>query len=111
MRLATSGFPSGRTLLVGDLPARVGRDHRLPRCPCRAGDDWFCEAVWEGPFSDGGFDETDIVFGSGVRIRGDRVVFVASGIHIDRLLSVDTPDGVLVSNSLACLLLVRGWRP
>ena len=61
-----------------------------------------------GPFVDGGFDETDIVFGSGVRVRDDRVVFVPSGGPIDRLHSIRTDDGLLVSNSLACAAGLRG---
>src|SRR3954452_22926694 len=89
--------PPGSDEVTGYLGSRV-----------EVGDDWFCEAVWDGPFAAGGFDETDIVCGSGVRIRDDRVVFVTSGGPIDRLLSVEGPDGLFVSNSLACLLSVRG---
>ena len=71
-------------------------------------DEWFCEAVWDGSFVDGDFDETDIVFGSGVRVRDDRVVFVPSGGPIDRLQSIRTDDALVVSNSLACLLSFVG---
>jgi hypothetical protein len=70
--------------------------------------EWFCEAVWDGPFLDGGFDETDVVFGSGVRIRDGRVVFVPSGGPIDRLHSIRTADGLFVSNSFPCLLSAVG---
>ena len=67
-------------------------------------DQWFCEAAWAGNFPDGDFDETDIVAGSGGRVRGDTVTFVASGSNLDRLHVFRTPDGALVSNSLCCLL-------
>lgn len=67
-------------------------------------DDWFCEAAWDGPFAEGGFDRTDIVAGSGGRIRGDRLTFVSSGSTVDRLQSLRTQAGWRVSNSLPCLL-------
>ena len=31
--------------------------------------DWFCEAVWAGAFAGGNFDDLDLVFGSGGRMR------------------------------------------
>lgn len=70
--------------------------------------EWFCEAAWAGPYGEGGFDETDIVAGTGGRIRHDRVVFVSPGATVDRLQSLRTPDGHWVSNSLACLLEATG---
>ncbi len=70
--------------------------------------DWFCEAAWAGPYGDGGFDQTDIVAGSGGRIRGNQIVFVSPGSTVDRLQSLQTPDGHWVSNSLACLLEATG---
>ena len=41
-------------------------------------DDWFCEAVWDGEIERGDFDLTDIVAGSGARIRDGRF-----GLHRD----------------------------
>lgn len=69
-------------------------------------DGWFCEAVWDGEFSEGRFDQTDIIFGSGARICGDKVVFVSSGSTTDRLHSYTDKNVTLVSNSLPCLLAV-----
>jgi len=66
--------------------------------------DWFCEAIWAGPYDAGAFDRTDVVFGSGCRIRGARATFVSSASTVDRLQTLETPDGTWVSNSLACLL-------
>jgi hypothetical protein len=77
-----------------------------PHVECTS--EWFCEAAWAGPYEDGGFDQTDIVAGSGGRLRGDRVVFVSPGATVDRLQSLRTPDGHWVSNSLACLLESTG---
>jgi hypothetical protein len=72
--------------------------------------DWFSEAVWDAAFEDGAFDRTDVVFGSGGRIRGGSVTFVSSGATVDRLQTLMTNGEVLVSNSLPCLLAVGGAR-
>jgi hypothetical protein len=70
--------------------------------------DWFCEAVWDGSYEDGGFDRTDIVFGSGGRSRDGIVTFVSSGATVDRLQLLESGDDVWVSNSLPCLLAAAG---
>lgn len=71
--------------------------------------EWFCEAAWDGPFEDGEFDRTDIVTGSGGRLRDNGVTFVASGSVSDRLHSLDAGNRVIwVSNSLVCLLATLG---
>lgn len=67
-------------------------------------DEWFCEAVWAGQYQEGGFDETDVIAGSGGRLRNGNVNFVSSGSTVDRLSSLEVEDGVWVSNSLPCLL-------
>jgi hypothetical protein len=72
-------------------------------------EDWFCEAIWDGEYSLGNFDQTDIIYGSGARIResedgnGLAAFFVSSCTTLDRLQSIPQSDGVWVSNSLACL--------
>jgi hypothetical protein len=70
--------------------------------------DWFCEAAWDGPFDEGGFDGTDILAGSGGRIRNGHVVFASSGNTVDRLHSLQARGKVWVSNSLACLMSAAG---
>ncbi|HUG78292.1 MAG TPA: hypothetical protein VML57_12500 [Burkholderiales bacterium] len=67
-------------------------------------EEWCCEAVWDGNFGDGAFDRTDIIAGSGVRVRGNRLMLVSSGSTVDRLQSLRLADRLLVSNSLVCLL-------
>ncbi len=67
-------------------------------------DDWFCEAVWPGEFERGDFDTTDIVAGSGGRIRDGQTIFVSAGSTVDRLQSFTRLDEVLISNSICCLL-------
>ena len=64
---------------------------------------WFCEAIWDGPFTEGDFDRTDRVFGSGGRLRREGVVFVSSATTVDRLCSFEREGTIAVSNSLACL--------
>ncbi len=67
-------------------------------------DQWFGEIVWAGDYAAGDFDKTDIVAGSGGRLRDGKAIFVSSGSTVDRLHSLQVADGVWVSNSLACLL-------
>lgn len=71
-------------------------------------DEWFCEGVWDGPFEHGDFDQTDLVFGSGVRLRGDSIGFVSAGSTVDRLHSWNGDGERCVSNSLLCLLSYAG---
>lgn len=66
--------------------------------------DWFCEAVWDGPYDDGDFDRTDLVFGSGGRVRDGVATFVSSGATVDRIQVLEVGGSVWVSNSLPCLL-------
>ena len=62
------------------------------------------EAVWAGDLVDADFDRTDLVFGSGIRLRDGSATFVSSGTVVDRLQSAETASATWVSNSLACLL-------
>ena len=70
--------------------------------------EWFCEAVWDGEFRDGGFDATDLIAGSGGRVRGERLVFASSGNSVDRLVSIEADGALHVSNSLSILLACTG---
>ena len=65
---------------------------------------WFCEAIWDGDFELGNFDQTDLFFGSGVLIREDATIFVSAATAQDRLQSLNFDQGVRISNSLVCLL-------
>jgi hypothetical protein len=67
-------------------------------------DEWFCEAVWAGDYASGDFDRTDIIAGSGGRMRDGQITFVSAGSTVDRLNSLEAEDFVWVSNSLSCLL-------
>ena len=76
--------------------------HHGPRV--ETGDDWFGEIVWDGDFQAADFDKTDIVAGSGARLRDGAVDFVSPGSTVDRLALLDKPDEFVISNSLALLL-------
>ena len=73
-----------------------------------ATDEWVCEAVWDGPYEDGGFDATDVVAGTGIRLRGNDVAFVSSGSTVDRLQWARYGTASVVSNSLTCLFVAIG---
>lgn len=70
--------------------------------------EFFCEAVWDGPFEAGDFDRTDVVCGSGGRLRDGIVTFVSAGHTVDRLQMLARDDEYWISNSLTCLLAVVG---
>lgn len=65
--------------------------------------EYFCEAVWPGPFAAGDMDRSDLTFGSAGRLRGSRAVFVSSAATVDRLHVLDVGGAIWISNSLACL--------
>lgn len=89
--------------------ARTGEVSVLHGPRVETADDWFCEAAWDGEYERGDFDRTDIVAGSGGRLRDGAMTFVASGSTVDRLHSLEGGDGIVwVSNSLACLLAAIG---
>jgi hypothetical protein len=70
--------------------------------------DWLVEAAWAGKFAEGDFDRTDLVFGTGIRLRGDDALFVSAGSSIDRLWYCQREGKWHVSNSLPALLAVLG---
>jgi len=69
---------------------------------------WCVEAAWAGEFGQGGFDLTDLVFGSGIRCRGNSVVFVSSSTTLERLWYLQRADRWFVANSLPAILAVSG---
>jgi len=72
------------------------------------GEKWVVEAVWDGEFSAGDFDKTDLIYGSGIRQREGDLIFVSSATGIDRLWHVQCGDNVYVSNSFPGILQVSG---
>lgn len=75
-----------------------------------AGSQWCAECVWDGPFAQGDFDQTDLVIGTGVRCRDTGLVFVPSGHSMERLWYCRRSTGWVVSNSLPSLLAFAGLK-
>lgn len=83
------------------------RPIRIFHGPCvEVNPQWCAEAAWVGNFTDGDFDRTDLVVGTGVRLRADDVLFVSSGDTLNRLFWHRGRDRQIVSNSLPALLAV-----
>src|SRR3990172_2755461 len=72
---------------------------------------WFVEAVWADRYAEADFDRTDLVFGSGGRLRNGMLTFVSSGSTVDRLQFLRRREDVWVSNSLSCLLAAVDGAP
>lgn len=72
------------------------------------GANFFIEGVWNGPFKDGGFAETDCVFGTGGVLDADSIRFVPSASTVDSLYYKEEGAYVIVSNSLPLLLSYVG---
>lgn len=70
--------------------------------------DWAVEGVWDGEFETGDFDQTDTLFGTGIRKRNDEIIFVSSSSGVDRLWYVKCEEAIFVSNTLPGLLRVSG---
>jgi hypothetical protein len=67
------------------------------------------EGVWDGPFAALDFDASEAFFGTGLRLRGERVLASASSAPVDRLLYAELADRTVVANSLPLLLAATGW--
>ena len=73
------------------------------------GPNWCVEAVWAGPFEAADFDRTDLMFGTGIRARGDHLMFVNSGTAVDRLISTSLAFFTAVSLAVMAVAgLARG---
>ena len=71
-------------------------------------ENWVVEGVWAGNFEKGNFDKTDLIFGSGVRIRDGKAVFVTSGTCTDRVWYCSSNSHSFVANSLPAILAASG---
>ena len=65
---------------------------------------FFIEGVWNGPFQDGDFGESDCVFGTGGILDDESIRFVTSASTTDYLYYDEDGGQVTVSNSLPLLL-------
>jgi len=65
---------------------------------------FFIEGVWNGPFQNGGFGDSDCVFGTGGILNEESIRFVTSASTTDYLYYDEDGGQVTVSNSLPLLL-------
>jgi len=68
---------------------------------CR--EEWMVEGIWDQPFNEGNFHNTEVFFGSGMRIVG-------SSALTDRILLCKDKGVIFVSNSLLLLLAYTGAK-
>jgi len=71
---------------------------------------FFIEGVWNGPFTVGGFGDTDCVFGTGGIVTNESIRFVPSASTTDSLFYDQNKGRLTVSNSLPLLLASIGDR-
>ena len=106
-------------LLDDDLPklgwiivVDVGKKHILARhgkfVECH--EEWMVEGVWDQPFKQGNFHNTEVFFGSGMRVVGDSIHFITSSALTDRIVLCEDKEYILISNSLVLLLAYTGAK-
>lgn len=71
-------------------------------------DDWFAEAVWDGTFDRDGLLVARNIFGSaGARVDNGLQVFASTAL-VDRIITAESTDSIVVSNSFALILAATG---
>src|SRR2546422_3636375 len=103
-----AALPRLAWLAVVERGAVRARVFHGPAVECR--DRWMVEGVWDGDFAAGGFHASPPFYGRGIRVDGDRLLFVPSSALVDRVLYCEDRGRVVVSNSLVLLLAFTGAR-
>ena len=109
MRLETevvSDWP--KLAWVADFSRGSDCIHVLHGSHVEKGEGWCVEAVWAGDFVEGDFDKTELVFGTGIRIRDRHAIFVTAGTMLDHLWHCEHKGRFYVSNTLPGLLARTG---
>ena len=106
-----------RTVINADLPPlawhlRLSESTALVEHGSRVevGDGWAVEGVWDGPFEEARFNDTEAFWGSGVRVHQRGVEVVPSVALTDRIFVGRSKTGWFASNSLPLLLGYDGLR-
>lgn len=73
-------------------------------------DRFFVEGAWDGPFSEGGFDESLMLMGSGGIAESDSILFCGAAHPLERLFLLRDGANLFVSHSLVFLLRASGSR-
>lgn len=75
------------------------------------GEQFIVEAAWDGEYEAGDFDLTDIVAGTGLRLRNDKLNIVSSGSTVDRLAVWRGRDRIVVANAVSAVFGFLGAAP
>src|SRR5206468_11356948 len=94
-----AALPRLAWLAVVERGAARARVYHGPAVECR--DRWMVEGVWDGDFAAGGFHDSPHFFGSGIRVDGDRLLFVPSSALVDRVLYCQDRGRVVVPTALS----------
>jgi hypothetical protein len=79
------------------LEIHYGRDVEV-------GDFFLVEGVWDGAYSDIGYNKSNHFFGSGLKILNDEVIVVPSTGLVDRIFIGESKEHYYISNSLIEIL-------
>lgn len=69
-------------------------------------EEFIISGAWAGDYVLGDLDKTDLIVGTGIRFRENKVIFVTPGNTLDRVVSCNSNGVFYVSNSLAALLAI-----
>lgn len=71
-------------------------------------DRFFVTGVWNGAFSEAGFDESLVFFGTGAKLEASGIRFITPSHALERIVLYRNKDSVVVSNSIPFLLSFCG---
>lgn len=67
-------------------------------------DNFLVSGVWSGPFEEGGFDHSDVFFGTGAKWEEEKICFYTPSHALERLVALEREQDVIVSNSIGFLM-------
>jgi len=77
-----------------------------PKVECH--EEWMVEGVWDGDFRSGNFHDSTVFFGTGIRIKEDKIYVCSSITNQIRIIYCIMDTEILVSNSLILMLAFTG---
>src|SRR4030043_2333042 len=79
-----------------------------PKVECH--ERWMVEGVWDGDFPSGNFHDSTVFFGSGIRVKDDKIYVCSSVTNQIRIIYCIMDVQILVSNSLILMLAFTGAK-
>lgn len=73
--------------------------------------DFFVEGIWDTRFSEGRFDQSYLLMGSGGRVDGSKVIFASPCHTLERLHYIFKENKLYISNSIAFVLSQTDLTP